>query len=123
ENALEHREDYLASLRTVDQSRERRREVAASYAPRLVAQASYDWADIDSNRSNADDQNTWSAAIAVQVPIFTGGQREIDLGRTRIALRQSRLESSRLERSIREEVHAAALDVKTLRETIVALEA
>lgn len=123
DTALARREDYLASLLTVDQGRERRREVAAGYAPRLVGQASYDWADLDSNRSNSDEQLTWSAAVAVQVPLFTGGQREIDLGRTRIAIRQADLESSRLARSIREEVHAASLDVKTLRESIAALEA
>jgi outer membrane protein TolC len=121
--ALERREDYLTSRRTVEQLREQRAEVAASYAPRLVAQASYDWTDIDSNRSNADRQEIWSAAVAVQVPIFTGGQREVDLGRTRIGIQQARLDLARLEKDIRTELHGARLEAATLAEAIVALRA
>lgn len=119
--ALARREDYQASLREVDQGLARRKEVYASYGPRLVAQANYDWAEVDSNLSNSDRQNSWAATVAVQVPIFTGGQREVDLARTRVGVKQSRLESEKLAKSIREEVHAAWIDVGTLRETIAAL--
>jgi outer membrane protein len=122
-SAFQKREDFRASAFGIDQRIERRKEVVASYAPRIVAQAEHDWTDVTTNTSNLDAQRIWSAVVAVQVPIFTGGQREIDLRRTGNAIEQAQLDHETLAKSIQGEVKQAWVDVATLRESISALEA
>lgn len=121
--AFARREDFRASSLGIGQRIERRKEVVASYAPRIVAQANHDWTNITTNTSNTDGQRIWSGLIAVQVPIFTGGQREIDLRKAGHAIEQARLDHEKLTKVIEAEVRRAWIDVRTLRESITALEA
>jgi outer membrane protein TolC len=123
ETAFGRREDYRASALGIGQRIERRKEVAAGYAPRVVAQANHDWTNVTSNTSNIEAQRIWSATVAVQVPFFTGGQREIDLRKAAYAIDQARLDHEKLTNAIQAEVKRAWIDVRTLRESIVALQA
>jgi outer membrane protein TolC len=91
QNAFVRREDFRASSLGIGQRIERRKEVVASYAPRIVAQANHDWTNVTTNTSDTDGQGIWSALIVVQVPIFTGGQREIDLRKAGHAIERARL--------------------------------
>jgi outer membrane protein TolC len=122
-NAFQKREDFRASSNGIDQSVERRKEVAASYAPRVVAQAQHDWTDVTTNTSNLEAQRIWTAVVAVQVPFFTGGQREVDLRRASHNIDQAHIDHEKLTKSIQAEVRQAWIDVRTLRGSIAALEA
>ena len=122
-SAFQRREDFRASALGIDQRILKRKEVIASYAPRVVAQANHDWANVTTNTSRLDEQRIWSATVAVQVPFFTGGQREIDLRKARLAIDQAELDHETLAKSIQGEVKQAWIDVRTLRESILALEA
>jgi outer membrane protein TolC len=123
QNAFVRREDFRVSSLGIGQRVERRKEIAASYAPRIVAQANHDWTNVTTNTSNTDGQRIWSGLIAVQVPFFTGGQREIDLRKAGHAIEEARLDHETLTKAIEAEVRRAWIDVRTLRESIAALEA
>lgn len=122
-SAFQRREDFRASALGIDQRMLRRQEVIASYAPRVVAQANHDWANVTTNTSRLDEQRIWSATVAVQVPFFTGGQREIDLRKARLAIDQAQLDHETLAKAIQGEVKQAWIDVRTFRESILALRA
>jgi outer membrane protein TolC len=123
QRGFERREDYRASALGIGQRVERRKEVAASYAPRIVAQANHDWDSVTTNTSDTNAQRIWSGFVAVEVPFFTGGQREIDLSRAGLALDQARLDHEKLAKAIEAEMLRGYIDAGTLRESIIALEA
>jgi outer membrane protein TolC len=123
QRGFERREDYRASALGIGMKVERRKEIVASYAPRIVAQANHDWDSVTTNTSNTTGQRIWSGFVAVQVPIFTGGQREIDLSRAGMALESARLDHEKLTKEIEAEMLRGYTDVDILRGSIVALEA
>jgi len=123
QRGFERREDYRASALGIGMRVERRKEIAASYAPRIVAQANHDWDNVTTNTSNTSGQRIWSGFVAVEVPFFTGGQREIDLHRAGLALEHARLDHETLTKEIEAEMLRGHADVETLRGSIVALEA
>ena len=123
QRGFERREDYRASALGIGMRVERRKEIAASYAPRVVAQANHDWDNVTTNTSNTNAQRIWSGFVAVEVPFFTGGQREIDLTRAGLALERARLDHETLTKEIEAEMLRGYADVETLRGSIVALEA
>ena len=79
EQAYQQREDLQVSELAVQQNVEKHREVLAQYAPRLVAQWSNAWI---SPELFAQRNDFWTATVGVQLPLFEGGQRELDLRRT-----------------------------------------
>lgn len=118
--AYARREDYQVSAIAIKQDIERHNEVRAQYAPKVVADVSQNW-----NGYNGADHNNsiWEATVALQIPLFTGGQREIDLATTRYQINETRLNHDKLSKSIQEEVKNAYLATRTLEETIKALHA
>ncbi|MEI6536026.1 MAG: TolC family protein [Verrucomicrobiaceae bacterium] len=118
--AMMRREDYQISSIAIKQDIERRNEIKGQYGPRIVADVSQNW-----DRYNGSDraQDNWSASLALQFPIFTGGQREIDMRTSADQIQQTRLNHDKLGKTIQEEVKAAWLAERTLRETIVAVRA
>jgi outer membrane protein TolC len=54
------------------------------------------------------------AGIAVQFPIFTGGQRELDIVGAGYSIQQAMLEKETIAKSIESEVKQAWLTVQTL---------
>lgn len=117
--ALDSREDLRVQSIAIDQDIQRRNVVAAGYAPRLVAQASADRTNVS---GTSDSRNhSWDATLSVQIPFFTGGQREIDLAQARYQIQQTQLDYEIATKNVQQEVKDAWLLVRTLAETLKAL--
>lgn len=115
------REDYQTSAIGVEQQVALRGEVSAQYAPKLVAQGSTQWASTtgDSTRRNHET----AAVLSVQWPIFTGGQREIDLITANHKISQSRLNVEKAAKTVESDVKVSWVHVETGREALKALTA
>ena len=120
EQAYQHCEDLQVSDLAAQQSVEKHREVLAQYAPRLVAQWSNAWI---SPELFAQRNNFWTATVGVQLPLFEGGQRELDVRRTNDEITQARLSYENLHKTIEVEVKTAWLRVHTLTRTVQSLRA
>jgi len=120
DQAYQQREDLQVSKLAIAQSIEKHREVLAQYAPRLLAQWSNAWIspELFSQRNDF-----WTAIIAVQLPVFEGGQREIDLRTTQEDITQAQLKYENLHKTIEVEVKTAWLRVHTLTRTLETLRA
>ncbi len=114
--AYTQREDLQQSTLVVQQAELRRREFRAQYAPSIVARGS-------SRSAPRSLTETWSATVAVQVPFFTGGQRELDLAKARAEIEKAALQRELLLEKIETEVKQACLNVKTLEGSLVAVRA
>ena len=113
------REDYKISMIAIQQSREQRNQVVGQYAPTVNAQFTQNWAD---SRDNPSSQ-AWAGLISVQIPIFTGGQREIDLRTACLNIDESKINLETTQKTVETDVNTTWLQVETLRETIVSLTA
>jgi outer membrane protein TolC len=116
------REDYKASALAIDQDVQRRKEVIAEYAPQVVAGASQDWTGVHDN-SYRSNTSAWAATVSVQMPFFTGGQREIDLRTAGYQVTETRLNFEKAGKALESEVKNAWLQAGTLREALKALKA
>jgi outer membrane protein len=114
--AYAQREDLRQSTLVVQQAELRRQEFRAQYAPSIVAKGS----SRSAPRSVAE---TWSASIAVQVPFFTGGQREIELVNAQAEIEKASLQRELLLEKIEAEVKQACLNVETLKGSLAAVRA
>ena len=112
------REDYKVSSIAINQSEEQRNQVVAEYAPTVSAQFSQNWA-AQTHNPNSD---TWDATISVNVPIFTGGQREIDLRTAHHNIEEAKLTLETTAKTVETDVRTTWLEVETLRETIKSLQ-
>ena len=113
------REDYKISVIAIQQSKEQRNEVIGQYAPTVNAQFTQNWAD---SREGPGSQ-AWAGLISVQIPIFTGGQREIDLRNAHLNIDESKINLETTQKTVETDVNITWLQVETLRETIVSLTA
>ena len=119
--AYEHREDLRERGLAVKEAEERKQEIRAQKAPRIVAQGG---PSIDRfSGSVSGRQQVWEAGVAVQFPIFTGGQRELDIVNSGYEIEQTALEKERLAKSIESEVKLAWLSVQTLEGSLRAVRA
>jgi len=117
--AYANREDYKVSSIAIQQNIELRNEVIGHYAPTVSAQFAKNWAE----RTSAANSDSWDALVSVQVPIFTGGQREIDLRTAHHNIDEARLNLETTAKSVESDVRTTWLEVETLHETIQSLEA
>jgi len=117
--AYTEREDLRVKVLTIDQDIARRNEIIGDYGPRVVAQ--FDTGRNNLSGTSAAKNYDWQAAVSVQVPIFTGGQREIDLMTANRQIEQTRLDRERTAKDVESEVKQAWLTVRTLQQTIKAL--
>ena len=115
ELATEQREDLRIAALDVQQSIALHREVAASYAPRVNAQVSNFWTD---QPTTTQPNNFWEAQLGVTIPLFEGGQREIDMYSTDYEIEKSRLNQELIVKNVEVEVKEAWLEVKTLEQTL-----
>ena len=113
------REDYKISIIAIQQSKEQRNQVIGQYAPTVNAQFTENWAD---SREGPGSQ-AWGGLISVQIPIFTGGQREIDLRTACLNIDESKINLETTQKTVETDVNTTWLQVETLRETIVSLTA
>jgi outer membrane protein len=114
--AYAQREDLRESTLVVQQAELRRQEFRTRYAPSIVARG----ASRSAPRSVTEN---WSASIAVQVPLFTGGQREIDLVNAQADIEKASLQRELLLEKIEAEVKQACLNVETLEGSLTAVRA
>ena len=113
------REDYRISAIAIDQTKAQRNQVIAQYAPTANAQFTQNWSE---NRS-APGADAWAALVSVQIPIFTGGQREIDLKAAHLNINEAKINLETAQKSVESDVKATWLQVESLRQTIMSLKA
>jgi outer membrane protein len=121
QRAYSQREDLKVKDLDIDQDVSRRNVIIGEYGPRVVAQ-------LDTSRdhisgSSSSSSYDWQAAVSVQVPILTGGQREIDLLTANRQIEQTKLDRDRTAKTVEADVKQAWLTVRTLQQTIKALHA
>jgi outer membrane protein TolC len=119
--AYTHREDLKVANIAIDQDIARRNEVVGTYGPRVVAQ-------MDGERGHAsgstnDSTYNYDATVSVQLPIFTGGQREIDLLTADRQIEETKLNRDKTAKTVESDVKGAWLAVRTLQQTLKALHA
>lgn len=121
QRAYAQREDLKVKDLAIDQDIARRGEIIGEYGPRVVAQ--FDTSRDHISGSSSSSSYDWQAAVSVQVPILTGGQREIDLLTQNRQIQQTKLDRERTAKTVEDEVKQAYLMVRTLQQTIKALHA
>lgn len=119
--ACAHREDLRVKELAIEQDIARRNGVIGEYAPRITAQ--FDSERTHRSGSSAQSGHDWQATVAVSVPFFTGGQREIDLRTATEQIAQTRLAREQAEKGVESEVRQAWLSVRSLQQTLHALHA
>ena len=116
--ALVKREDLRSKDQAIQHDIEAHRQAKAEYVPKVVA-------SVNAGRNNefaGGYANNWQANLAVNIPIFNGGQRELDVKAASLQIEQTKLEKAQLEKSIEQAVKDAWLNVKSLTETLTALQ-
>jgi outer membrane protein len=112
--ALAQRESLQAIQLIIDQQR-----VEGSYKPRITSQVTAASSGASQSRSNGELQ----ASVNVQIPIFTGGQKAIDLSAVDLAIREAE-QSYKLQREgVQHETVDAWVTANALAQTVVALQA
>lgn len=117
--AFEHREDLRVAQLAIAQDQQLHNEVVGQYFPTVSAR--WDGGLSESHSALDKSQDQWVAGISVDVPIFSGGQRELDLISTREKVTQTRLEREKLAKQIQEDTKVAWLVCRSLSQTIKAL--
>jgi len=82
----------------IDQDIGRRNEVVGQYGPRVVAQVDGQRDTIPAIATNSTYD--WDATVSVQVPIFTGGQREVDLLTANRQIEQTKLDRDKTAKTV-----------------------
>lgn len=119
QRAWRSREDLKVKELAVQQDVERKNVILGEYAPKVTASASGGYNN--TTGSTRDKRNNWAAGIGVDVPIFTGGQREIDLATAKHQIEQTKLELEQTQKTVEADVKQAWLAVRTLEGTLTAL--
>jgi len=117
--AYANREDYKVSEIAIQQNKELRNQVIGEYAPTVSAQVAQNW----NTKSSSPRSDAWGAVVSVQVPIFTGGQRELDLLAAGYNISEAKTNFETTKKTVETDVKTTWLQVENLRETIVSLKA
>jgi outer membrane protein len=117
--AFSEREDLKARELAILQEMERRKEIRAQYAPVVSGQASASGTQASGNLNRSD----WQAVLAIRFPFVDAGQRAIELKRQGLQVEQTEEDYVKFRETVQEEVTNAFVAVRSLRETIDALEA
>jgi len=119
--ALTQREDIRSQNLLVRQNEERITEVRSSYLPSVVAQI--DASTNDNTTGNPRYQNDVQGNIGLRIPLYSGGQKAIDVKGAKLDTAQSKLQMQQLIKQVEQEVKDAWLDARRLRETLEILKA
>lgn len=119
--AYQHREDLRVKELAIDQDIQRRNEVIGEYGPKVVAQ--FDGSRGHVSGDNSSSNYDWQASVSIQLPILTGGQREIDLLTANRQIEQTKLDRERTAKTVEADVKSGWLSVRTLEQTLKALHA
>ncbi len=113
-SALVDRSDLQAAVASEQGAEQLKRAAAAQRLPSIAANANYGL--IGQSPTNA--HGTYSASIALELPIFDGGRIRSDIERADAVLQQRHAESSNLRGQIEYEVRTAFLDLTSARERV-----
>ena len=119
--AYAHREDLRVKELAIEQDIALRGEVIGQYGPRVTAQLDSEVGH--TSGSSAQSDHDWQATVAVSVPFFTGGQREIDLRTANEQIEQTKLVREQAAKTVESDVKQAWLTVRSLTQTLKALHA
>ena len=115
--AYSNREDYKISSIAIDQNIEQRNVVIGEYGPTVSAEFAQNWAE----QTSSPRTDSWDALVSVQVPFFTGGQREIDLRTAHHNIDEAKITLESTAKVVENDVRTTWLEVETLGETIESL--
>jgi outer membrane protein TolC len=116
--AYGHREDLRVKEIAIDQDIARRGQVVGQFAPRIVAE--FDSALAHTSGTSNSSTNDWQATVTVQVPIFNGGQRQVDLRTADYQIEETRLAKDLAAKGVESDVKQAWLNVRTFQQTLKA---
>ncbi len=112
------REDLRVKTIAIDQEIQVKNQVLGQYGPRVVLQANGQVANnTGSSRSRSE---SWSADVSIQIPILTGGQREIDYLTAQRQIEETKVQRDQAAKTVEADVKTAWLTVHTLEETLKA---
>ena len=117
--AYDSREDLRVAELAIEQDKQRHNVVIGQYFPSVAAKWGGNLTQSQSATTKSNDQ--WNAVVSVDVPIFTGGQRELDMISTREQITQTRLQKQILAKQIQEDTKVAWLTCRSLSQTLKAL--
>jgi outer membrane protein len=124
QRARRQRDDLQRLLTAVLRRTENLSETRASYEPSLTASVS---AGRDLNTSSttdgADGKTDYSAGLSVSIPLFTGGEKALDLKRDEVEIAKAKLDYEQAAKLSDEEVTRAWLDTRTLEQALISLRA
>lgn len=122
ERARNQRDDLQRLLTAVLRRGENLSETRASYLPSISASVSAG-RDINnsSNTSGTNGQTDYAAGLSVSIPLFTGGEKALDVKRDEAEIAKAKLDYERAVKLSDEEVTAAWLQTQTLEQTIATL--
>jgi len=119
--AYSHREDLKVKEVAIDQTIAQRNEVVGEYGPKVVAQLDGTRGHLSGSTNNSTYD--WDALVSVQVPIFTGGQREVDLLTANRQIEETKLQRDQAAKMVESDVKTGWIAVRTLQQTLKALHA
>lgn len=120
ERARHQRDDLQRLLTAVLRRTENRSETRASYLPSVEASVSAG-RNINNTSSGTDGRTDYSAGFSVNIPLFTGGEKQIELKQDEAEIAKARLDYENAVRLSDEEVTRAWLQIRTLEQALVSL--
>jgi len=117
--AYHNREDLEVGDIAVNEDIAKKGEVVAEYAPEIVGEVSDSYAN--AHGLYGPQTQVWDANVSVSMPIFTGGQREIDLQTAGEQVEEDRLNRDKIVKTVEAAVRQAWLNAESLQESLVSL--
>lgn len=114
-----NREDLEVGNIAVDEDVAKKGEVIAEYAPTITGEASDSYAN--AHGVYGPQQQVWDANVSVSLPIFTGGQREINLKTAGEQVEIDRLKRDQIAKTVEANVRQAWLSAQSLQHSLVSL--
>lgn len=118
--AKRQREDLQTSSLAVEKQKAARDEVNARYLPSLSADAGLS-RDYSHSSGDGNQENNFQVGISFNIPLFTGGEKSLNLKKSDLEISQASLELQKVEKAVAENVEEAWLQVRTLRQNVEGL--
>jgi len=117
--ACRNREDLQVGNIAIGEDVAKKGEVVAEYAPEITGNVSDSYAN--AHGVYGPQTQVWDANVSVSMPIFTGGQREIDLKTAGEQVEEDKLNRDEIAKSVEGNVKGAWLNAHSLEESLVSL--
>lgn len=114
------REVAQTAALTVDKRKAARDEIRAEYLPSISANAGLSTDATDGNGRNSTDNN-WSFGLSLNMPWFTGGEKQLNIRKSEHEISQAQLDQERTAKQVAENVEEAWLQVRTLKQNLEGL--